>query len=141
MKAFDLGGRRALVTGGSRGIGLGIAKGLAEAGADIVLCARGIEELEAAKNQVGSCGVNVRIFSVDMSKTEEIDDFYGGVIKDTGVGEFLAVDLDDHLIDAVAGQVFDELPEVLFETEGRQGPAKRVPGIDLLTHYLTSRRP
>jgi hypothetical protein len=46
--SFRLEGRSALVTGGSRGIGLGAAMALGEAGAHVVVAARGVEELEAA---------------------------------------------------------------------------------------------
>jgi NAD(P)-dependent dehydrogenase (short-subunit alcohol dehydrogenase family) len=41
-KMFDLNGKVAIVTGGGRGIGLRMAEGLAEAGANIVLCSRTI---------------------------------------------------------------------------------------------------
>ncbi len=53
---FDLGGRVALVTGGNGGIGLGIALGLAEAGADIVIAARNEEKTEAAVREVRALG-------------------------------------------------------------------------------------
>ena len=46
MPSFRLDGRVALVTGGSRGLGLGVALALAESGADIALAARGADELE-----------------------------------------------------------------------------------------------
>ena len=51
---MDLGlrGKVALVTGSSRGIGKGIALGLAAEGAHLVLCARGAEELERAAEEV-----------------------------------------------------------------------------------------
>ena len=53
---FDLGGRVALVTGGNGGIGLGIALGLAEAGAEIVIAARNEEKTEAAVQKVRALG-------------------------------------------------------------------------------------
>jgi len=52
MKLFDLSGRRALVTGSSQGIGLALAKGLAEAGATVVLNGRNAEKLAGAAAQV-----------------------------------------------------------------------------------------
>jgi len=45
---FDLTGKVAIVTGGGRGIGLKMAEGLAEAGANIVLCSRKIETCKKA---------------------------------------------------------------------------------------------
>ncbi|HMP02070.1 MAG TPA: SDR family oxidoreductase [Gemmatales bacterium] len=48
---FDLKGKVALITGGSKGIGLALARGLARAGADIVICSRKEDELQAALAQ------------------------------------------------------------------------------------------
>ena len=47
-KLFDLSGRVAIITGGSAGLGLQMAKALAEMGANLVLCARKIERCEKA---------------------------------------------------------------------------------------------
>jgi gluconate 5-dehydrogenase len=52
MSLFDLSGRRALVTGSSQGIGLALARGLAEAGASVVLNGRDAEKLAAAAAQI-----------------------------------------------------------------------------------------
>ncbi len=54
MKLFDLTGRRALVTGSSQGIGQALAKGLAEAGADVILNGRDRDRLAEAAEKLGA---------------------------------------------------------------------------------------
>ncbi len=51
-KLFDLSGRVALVTGGSKGLGKAMARGFAEAGADIVICSRHESELQSALDEI-----------------------------------------------------------------------------------------
>jgi gluconate 5-dehydrogenase len=58
LKLFDLTGRVALVTGSSQGIGFGIARGLAQAGATVVLNGRGADRLEAAKESLAREGLH-----------------------------------------------------------------------------------
>src|SRR6188474_1093033 len=57
---FNLAGRTALITGGSKGIGKAVARGLAEAGADIAISARHEDELKAAANEIGE-GLKVKV--------------------------------------------------------------------------------
>ena len=66
-KLFDLTGRVALVTGGSKGLGKAMARGFAEAGADIVISSRHEDELRAAAAEIGD-GLNIRVryFVADM---------------------------------------------------------------------------
>lgn len=59
-KLFDLSGRVALVTGGSKGIGKAIARGLAEAGADVGISARHADELEKAAAEISE-GLSRRV--------------------------------------------------------------------------------
>jgi 3-hydroxybutyrate dehydrogenase len=65
-------GKTALVTGSTSGIGLGIAKALAQQGADIVL--NGFGDAEAPKAEIAALGVKVEYHGADMSKPSDIED-------------------------------------------------------------------
>lgn len=67
---MDLGltGKSAIVTGASRGIGKAIALGLAEEGVDLVVCARGREDLEATVREIEAEGVGVAPLVLDASE-------------------------------------------------------------------------
>lgn len=70
---FDLTGRSALITGGSRGIGKAIATGFAEAGADLFLCSRKEDEIRAAAEEIRSqTGVRVDYTAADMAKRDDV---------------------------------------------------------------------
>ncbi|MBO6604478.1 MAG: SDR family oxidoreductase [Roseicyclus sp.] len=65
--SFRLEGRRALVTGGSRGIGLGCAMALAEAGAHVVIAARGAEAVAAAVAEITGAGCAAEGMTLDVT--------------------------------------------------------------------------
>jgi meso-butanediol dehydrogenase / (S,S)-butanediol dehydrogenase / diacetyl reductase len=67
---FDLTGRVALMTGGSKGLGKAMARGFAEAGADIVIASRSESELKAAAEAIGS-KTRVAWVVADLSRREE----------------------------------------------------------------------
>jgi 2-deoxy-D-gluconate 3-dehydrogenase len=67
---FDLTGKKALVTGASRGIGQAIAIALAQAGADLALVARGEEGLAATAKQVTACGREAVVIPADLTTQE-----------------------------------------------------------------------
>jgi gluconate 5-dehydrogenase len=69
---FDLKGRKALVTGGSRGLGLQLAHALGEAGAKVMLSARKEGELEEAVGQLQAAGIDARWIAADCAKEEDI---------------------------------------------------------------------
>ena len=59
-KLFDLTGKTALITGGSRGLGLQMAHALGEAGAKIMLSSRKADDLEQAAAELQSAGIDAR---------------------------------------------------------------------------------
>ncbi len=73
MKLFDLTGRRALITGSSKGIGNAFAEGLAEAGAEIVLNARNPDELEKARARLAAAGHKAHAYAFDVSDPAAVE--------------------------------------------------------------------
>jgi 3-oxoacyl-[acyl-carrier protein] reductase len=69
---INLAGRRAVVTGGSRGIGKAIALAFAEAGAAVSICARGADTLSAAREEVGRHGRQVHAAACDVADAAAI---------------------------------------------------------------------
>src|SRR5688572_24350955 len=99
---FDLSGKTAIVTGGSRGIGKEMAEGLAEAGASLMLCARKADALEQTVKEFDAIGLNAVGKVCDVSKPEQVQ-----AVVDSTVKRFGKVDI---LINN-AGIGWGEMPE------------------------------
>lgn len=86
QKEMDLGleARKALVTAGSRGIGLAIAQTLAEQGCDVAICARGEEGLEVARKDLEARGAKVFTKSVDVADGDALEAFVQEAADDLG---------------------------------------------------------
>ena len=72
MKLFDLTGKTAIVTGGGKGIGRQMAQGLAEAGANVVLCARQADRCEQAAAELEQLGVRALGLGCDVRDPEQV---------------------------------------------------------------------
>jgi NAD(P)-dependent dehydrogenase (short-subunit alcohol dehydrogenase family) len=81
---FDLTGRKAFVTGASRGIGQAIAVALAQAGADLALVARGEEGLAATAKQITDCGREAHIIAADVTRQDSVEDAIAAAIRALG---------------------------------------------------------
>jgi NAD(P)-dependent dehydrogenase (short-subunit alcohol dehydrogenase family) len=99
---FDLSGKVAIVTGGGSGIGRQMAEGLAEAGADLVLCARKAERCEQAAHELEQLGIRALGLGCDVRDPEQVQ----ALVQRT-VHEFGSVDV---LVNN-AGTVWGALPE------------------------------
>jgi NAD(P)-dependent dehydrogenase (short-subunit alcohol dehydrogenase family) len=78
---FDLTGKKALITGGSRGLGLQIAHALGEAGATVMLSARKQDELDAAVAELTGAGIKAYAFAADSGNAEGALALAGEAIK------------------------------------------------------------
>ena len=72
MKAFNLKGKVAIVTGGNGGIGFGMARGLADAGADVAIVGRNDEKSKAAVSELASRGVRAIAIAADVTGKDAV---------------------------------------------------------------------
>ena len=72
QQLFDLTGKTALITGGSRGLGLQMAHALGEAGAKVMISSRKADELEAACAELQAVGIDARWVAADCAKDADI---------------------------------------------------------------------
>jgi len=91
LRRTPLEGRTAVVTGSTSGIGLGIARALAKAGADIVLNGMGnAAEIEAIRARIAAeAGVQVRFHGADLGQREAIDAMFQAVLAEFGSVDIL----------------------------------------------------
>ncbi len=83
-KLFDLSGRGAIVTGGSRGLGLQIAEALGEMGAKIALTARKKDELDHAVEHLARQGVTALAFACDIGKRDTLPGIFDQMLAKLG---------------------------------------------------------
>lgn len=111
--SIELGGRVALVTGGGRGIGAGIARHLAAAGASVVVCDVDAEAADALAQEIGGISVTCDVSSLEANRTAvaAATQRFGGldvVVLNAGVSTgFLVDDLDEELYRRAMGVNLD----------------------------------
>ncbi|WP_028783954.1 SDR family NAD(P)-dependent oxidoreductase [Thalassobacillus devorans] len=81
---FRLDGKVAMITGGSKGIGLGIAHTLGKMGAKVAIASRGLEDLEKAKKSLAEADIEVLATQVDVTSKKSVDDWLNEVIETFG---------------------------------------------------------
>ena len=102
---FDLSGKTAIVTGGGTGIGRQMAQGLAEAGANLVLCARKAERCEQAASELEQLGVRAIGLGCDVRDPEQVQH-----VVTTAVEELGGVDVLVNNAGTVWGASPEEMP-------------------------------
>lgn len=71
-EAFSLAGKTSIITGGTRGIGLALAGGFADAGSDVVICGRKRETVDAALESLGKSGDHVQGVVADVANGDDM---------------------------------------------------------------------
>ncbi|MGH8519410.1 MAG: SDR family NAD(P)-dependent oxidoreductase, partial [Panacagrimonas sp.] len=84
MNPFDLKGKVALVTGGNGGIGLGMARGLATAGADVVVAGRKAGKSKEAAAELAKLGVRTAVVEVDVADEASCQAMVAAAAKQMG---------------------------------------------------------
>ena len=113
---FDLTGRVALVTRGSKGLGRAMARGFAEAGADVVISSRHGDELESAAAEIRSgTGVRVGHFVADMTRREDVRRLADSALAEMGHVDILVNNAGTNTpqpIDEILDEDWDRLVEL-----------------------------
>lgn len=86
---FDLSGKTALITGGSRGLGLQMAEALGEMGAKLAITARKADELAEAKAHIEGLGMEVHTFANDLQNFDAIPALVDDVLAQLGTIDIL----------------------------------------------------
>ena len=89
MSLFDLSGKKALVTGGSRGIGYAMAEGLLEAGAEVAIVSQSERVFEAARSLHDSTGQKVAPVQADLSDRARIQSAFDACVDQLGTLDIL----------------------------------------------------
>ncbi len=108
LDRFDLTGRVGIVTGAGRGIGAGCARALAEAGADVAIIARTLDQLEAVAAEVAELGRKALVLPGDVSSLDTLDHAVDRTMSELG------------RIDVVVNNAGGSMPAPFLDTSARE---------------------
>jgi len=113
MDKFSLKGKTALITGGSRGIGLSVAEGFAQAGADIAIIARGGVAAQAAAEGLKKYDIKAAAFSCDITIPSEVDEMVEAVEDEFGRIDVLVNNAGTAVIRDAIDMSYEELTTII----------------------------
>jgi len=82
-------GKKAVITGGTKGLGKALAQRFAAEGADVALCSRNKKDLEALQEQLSSSGSKILALPCDISNSHQVQEFVRNVLSEFGFVDIL----------------------------------------------------
>ena len=89
LDLFKLNGKTAIVTGGGRGLGAQIARGFAEAGANVVVCSRNLEACEEMREEIKQLGADSLAVKCDVTNPDDIEKVVNQTVEQFGTIDIL----------------------------------------------------
>jgi NAD(P)-dependent dehydrogenase (short-subunit alcohol dehydrogenase family) len=116
LDLFNLSGKVALITGGSRGLGKAMARGFVEAGADVILSSRSEKDLKASLSDILK-GTDRRgcVIAADMSRREDVNRLARAAVEQMGRVDILINNAGTNkpqAIDAITDETWNEVLEI-----------------------------
>ncbi len=119
IKLFEMNGRNALITGGSKGLGLAMAAGLASAGANVMLLNRNLEEGKTAAGQLqNDFGTIAKAYSADVTDLSEVEKVVSEITEEFGSVDVLINSAGINIrgaIDELTPEEFNQVMKVNVE--------------------------
>lgn len=114
IQLFDLKGKNALITGGSKGLGLAMAAGLASAGANVALVNRNLEEGQAAAESLSKTySIEAKAYAADVTIESEINQAVALAQNDLGSVDILINSAGINIRGAIDELTYDEFQQVM----------------------------
>jgi NAD(P)-dependent dehydrogenase (short-subunit alcohol dehydrogenase family) len=113
LDKFSLEGKKAFVTGGSRGIGKAVAVGLAEAGADVAIVARGLENAEETAHQIEKLGVEAIAVKADVTSPEQVGSMMDEILKAFGTVDVAFNNAGIAVVEKAEEMTYENLTQVI----------------------------
>ncbi|WP_263384637.1 SDR family NAD(P)-dependent oxidoreductase [Granulicella arctica] len=110
---IDLKGKTAVVTGGSRGLGLAMALALADAGAQIALVARDVERLESARQAIRERGGTAEYFVGDVTVEDDVSKVAQAIARSFGAPQILINNAGSNIRKSLVDFTLDEFRSVI----------------------------
>ncbi|MBN2122980.1 MAG: SDR family oxidoreductase [Deltaproteobacteria bacterium] len=113
---MDFAGKRALVTGASRGLGKAVALGLAAAGARVVLCGRKQEDLDKVLEEFRGTGFPALVRSADVGKSDQVASLFEAIDREFGGLDILVNNVGTNVFTPSVAEADEALWDKMMQT-------------------------